>query len=193
MPVEDSTTQACSFASVPSPESPASSDRSEPARFLHPSQASTFSSLWCALETNLSHKEAFCRHDSAYLHEPVLQGLHKSFGNLWTTARLSVLVPVGEALNITKFLHPHDHTRTFQRSSSSVISEFNARPLVHRRRGDCLPGQPTIYIRMNNTTAEDAPSRRHSSFGLPCSLQPSQVCETCSREHTASTHTQRME
>ena len=45
------------------------------------------------------------------------------------------------------------HTRTFQHSSSSVISEFNARPLIHRRRGDCLPGQPTIYIRMNSTTA----------------------------------------
>ena len=87
MPVEDFTTQACSFASVPSPESPASSDRSETAGFLHPSQASTFSSLWCALETNLSHKEAFCRHDSAYLHEPFLQWPHPAARMLCRKAR----------------------------------------------------------------------------------------------------------
>ena len=40
--------------------------------------------------------------------------------------------------------------------------------LGHLRVQRQAPGQPTIYIRTNNTTAEDAPSRRHSSFGLPC-------------------------
>ena len=84
-PVEDSISQAFSFASVSSSEFPAISfDQNHLVSCI---LALTFLSLWCALETNFSHEfpsgilSAVCKkqlsrlHDSAFLDDLFLQGL----------------------------------------------------------------------------------------------------------------------
>ena len=124
-------------------------------------------------------------HDSAFLDDLFLQGLLKSFGNLWTTARLLGLVPLSDALNITKSLHPHRnlpalfllaHLRFSTLGAASTTGEVTT----------FLANSP-CYFKMNITSEEPVPFR-----GWPAAHSHHMcVCETCSREHSASTHKRR--